>query len=106
MAEVEIEQRGAVRIVRINRPEARNALSPTVVSGLGTAVVEADADPTVQAIIITGTGDRAFCAGMDLRAFAEGSSGSASPEGAAAYQRLIRESFPTLIIGAANGSAV
>src|SRR5579859_5264667 len=70
MAEVERERRGAVQILRINRPSARNALNAAVIAGIGNGVEEADADPDVGAVIITGTGDRAFCAGMDLRGFA------------------------------------
>jgi NADPH:quinone reductase-like Zn-dependent oxidoreductase len=71
-AELVRGRRGAVAVLRLNRPEARNALSPALVSALGAAVVEADADPEVRAVVLTGTGDRAFCAGMDLRAFADG----------------------------------
>jgi enoyl-CoA hydratase/carnithine racemase len=70
--EVVLERRGSVLIVRINRPAARNALNTAVMSGIGTALMAADADPDIRAVVLTGTGDRAFCAGMDLRAFAAG----------------------------------
>jgi enoyl-CoA hydratase/carnithine racemase len=109
MAKVERERRGAVQILRINRPEARNALNATVIAGIGKGVEEADADPEVGAVIITGTGDRAFCAGMDLRGFAAGSGGAQSEEekaGAAAYTRFIRDGAAKPVIAAANGSAV
>ena len=109
MAEVEQEQRGAVRILRINRPEARNALSPAVIAGIGNGVLAADADPEVGAVVITGTGDRAFCAGMDLRGFASGASAEQSEQqqaGAAAYNRFIREGTEKPVIAAGNGSAV
>ena len=59
-------------VLRLNRPEARNALTPALLGGLGAALVEAEADPEVRAVVLTGTGDRAFCAGMDLRSFAGG----------------------------------
>ena len=75
--ELERERRGAVQILRINRPEARNAMNAAVIAGIGLGVEEADADPAVRAIVITGTGDRAFCAGMDLRGFAERADGAA-----------------------------
>ncbi len=65
--EVEQERRGAVQVLRINRPEARNALNPPVVAGLGLGIAKAEADPEVRAVVLTGTGDRAFCAGMDLK---------------------------------------
>ena len=45
MAEVEREQRGAVRILRINRPEAGNSLNAAVIAGIGNGILEADADP-------------------------------------------------------------
>src|SRR6187551_460358 len=69
--EVVLERRGAVLIVRLNRPEARNALTPAILQGLGAAILDAESDPDTRAVVITGTGDRAFCAGMDLRAFSQ-----------------------------------
>jgi enoyl-CoA hydratase/carnithine racemase len=108
MSELERERRGAVEVLRINRPEARNALSPAVISGIGRAVEEADADGGVGALVITGTGDRAFCAGMDLRSFAAGQRGSVNDDaaGMASYQRFIRDGAAKPVIAAANGSAV
>ena len=66
------ERRGTVHILRLNRPAARNALSPELISQLGLGFLQAEEDPDVRAVVLTGTGDRAFCAGMDLRSFAEG----------------------------------
>ncbi|MGQ0825007.1 MAG: enoyl-CoA hydratase/isomerase family protein [Actinomycetota bacterium] len=57
---------GVGRIV-LNRPEAKNALTPEMRDGIVAAVREFRADPTVRAVLITGSGD-AFCAGMDLAA--------------------------------------
>ena len=59
-------------IARLNRPDARNALTPTLIRAIGAAIVDAEATPDIRAVVLTGTGDRAFCAGMDLRAFAAG----------------------------------
>ena len=70
--EVIIERRDAVLVIRINRPEARNALNSAVMAGVGRGITEADSSPDIRAVVLTGTGDRAFCAGMDLRAFAGG----------------------------------
>jgi enoyl-CoA hydratase len=102
---VVIEQRGNVRVLRINRPEARNALIPAVLGGIGFGVEDADADPEVRAVVITGTGDRAFCAGMDLRNFAEGGA-EPDPDGSAAYVRFLRGGVAKPVIGAANATAV
>jgi enoyl-CoA hydratase len=63
---------GTALVVRINRPQARNAFNMAVMAGIGNALLAADADPGVRVVVLTGTGDRAFCAGMDLRAFAAG----------------------------------
>ena len=72
--ELVLDRRGPALVARLNRPEARNALTPALIAGIGSAVAEAEADPAIRALILTGTGDRAFCAGMDLRAFAGGAS--------------------------------
>ncbi|MBU4611138.1 enoyl-CoA hydratase/isomerase family protein [Achromobacter sp. GG226] len=53
--------------VTINRPERRNAVSPDVLQGISRAIDQANADRSVRAIILTGTGDAAFCAGADLQ---------------------------------------
>jgi enoyl-CoA hydratase/carnithine racemase len=60
------EVAGGVARVTINRPEARNALSPAVMEGLLAAFARAAADPEARAVVLTGAGDKAFCAGGDL----------------------------------------
>jgi enoyl-CoA hydratase/carnithine racemase len=77
------ELRGSTLVARINRPEARNAFNAAVMSGIGNALLQADADPQIRAVILTGTGDRAFCAGMDLRAFAAGGTPASDADQAA-----------------------
>ncbi|MGN0126130.1 MAG: enoyl-CoA hydratase/isomerase family protein, partial [Rhodococcus sp. (in: high G+C Gram-positive bacteria)] len=56
------ERHGPVLVLRIDRPEARNALNGAVIRGIGAAALRAEADPEIRAIVLTGTGDRAFCA--------------------------------------------
>lgn len=73
MAAVLYETRNAVAIITINRPEARNAIDRAVREGMFAAFARAEADDAVQVVVLTGAGDRAFCAGMDLKeAAAEG----------------------------------
>lgn len=55
-----------VATLTINRPERRNALSWAVIEGLRAHVAAARADPDVRVLVLTGAGDRAFCAGADL----------------------------------------
>ncbi|MET0898969.1 MAG: enoyl-CoA hydratase [Mycobacterium sp.] len=57
---------GAVRVLTLNRPEARNALSSSLIEELYHALEAADTDGSVRAVVLTGT-DPAFCAGVDLK---------------------------------------
>lgn len=63
-----VERQGNVLIITINRPEARNAVNGSVSIGVGDALDEAQRDPDVRAVVITGSGDKSFCAGADLKA--------------------------------------
>jgi enoyl-CoA hydratase/carnithine racemase len=63
---VACEQDGAVAIIRLNRPEAMNSISEQLSEELHVAFDRAEKDPSVRAIVLTGAGDRAFCAGYDL----------------------------------------
>lgn len=58
--------RGAVRVLTLNRPESRNALNRNLIRALYVALKEADADAAVRAVVLTGA-DPAFCAGVDLK---------------------------------------
>jgi enoyl-CoA hydratase len=69
---VDVERHEAVMLVRLNRPEAANAFDPATALLVGEAFREATANDEIRAVILTGSGGRAFCAGMDLKAFAEG----------------------------------
>jgi enoyl-CoA hydratase len=60
------ETDGGVARITINRPDARNALSSDVMDGLQAAFARAANDAEVRAIVLTGAGDKAFCAGGDL----------------------------------------
>ncbi|MEE6137401.1 crotonase/enoyl-CoA hydratase family protein [Mycobacterium sp. 050128] len=65
-----VERRGTVMVITINRPEARNAINAAVSIGVGDALEEAQHDPEVRAVVLTGAGDKSFCAGADLKAIA------------------------------------
>ncbi|MFS0782411.1 enoyl-CoA hydratase/isomerase family protein [Bacillus sp. 1P06AnD] len=58
-----------ILILRLNRPEKRNAISFSMIAALGQALEEAANDPQVNALIVTGTGEAAFCSGGDLDDF-------------------------------------
>jgi crotonobetainyl-CoA hydratase len=59
-------------VITINRPEARNAINAAVSTAVGDAIDQAQQDPDVRVVIITGAGDKSFCAGADLKALARG----------------------------------
>jgi len=64
---VRVERRGAIAVVTIDRPERMNALSRATVERLGAIGRELQSDPSVRACVLTGAGDKAFCAGADLK---------------------------------------
>lgn len=67
-----VERQGHVLVLTINRPEARNAIDVAVTEALGDAMEAAEADPEVRVVVLTGSGDKSFCAGADLKAIARG----------------------------------
>ncbi|MDP3659834.1 enoyl-CoA hydratase [Phenylobacterium sp.] len=75
-----IERDGAVAILTLNRPEKLNALSGELRRALHHALHDLDADESCGAIILTGAGDRAFTAGMDLKEAAERRGQLAAPD--------------------------
>jgi enoyl-CoA hydratase/carnithine racemase len=105
--ELVLQRHGPVLLARLNRPDSRNALNGSLLSALGTAMNDAEADPGIRAVVLTGTGDRAFCAGMDLRAFAEGEEiGTDASPGVGGFHRLVGGELTVPVVGAANGAAV
>jgi len=93
------EQSAGILILTLNRPAARNALNADLRAALQEAIVAADADPNVRAIILTGT-DPAFCAGVDLTELSDpASAGTIGP----LNQPFLRSTTP--LIGAINGPA-
>ena len=75
---------------------------------IGSAVAAAESDPEIRVVVLTGAGDRAFCAGMDLRAMADGNdpADGQREERTAAYLRVIDGEVTIPIVGAINGTAV
>jgi enoyl-CoA hydratase len=101
---VSCEDRGAVRVLTMNRPEARNALNTDLISALHAAFIDADRDASVRAVVLTGA-DPAFCAGLDLK--------QAQRDGSAYFERLHAENCITKVaqlskpvLGAINGAAI
>ncbi|MBO6717338.1 MAG: enoyl-CoA hydratase/isomerase family protein [Rhizobiaceae bacterium] len=64
--EILAERRGATLWITINRTERRNAINAAVVGGIHAALAEVAGDSDIRAVVLTGAGDKAFCAGGDL----------------------------------------
>lgn len=69
---VRIERKGNALVIAIDRDDRRNALNETVAEGIVAGLDEADADRAIRAVVLTGVGDKAFCAGGDLQLAADG----------------------------------
>ncbi|MDB5722410.1 MAG: hypothetical protein JWP15_3028 [Alphaproteobacteria bacterium] len=69
--ELQIERRGRISVLTLSRPERHNALSPDLSQALADAIKEFDDDPAQRVAVITGAGERAFCAGADLKILGE-----------------------------------
>ena len=65
-SQIKYEVQGPAAIVTLNRPEKMNAFTRTMMDEIIAAMDEADADDAVRAVVFTGSGERAFCAGADL----------------------------------------
>jgi enoyl-CoA hydratase/carnithine racemase len=102
-----IEDRNAVRILTMNRPEKRNALNSALTQGLLDALRAADADESVGAIVLTGAG-QGFCAGADLSEFKDLGTGLAAEDRADLTMRL-HLAFTQIklpVVSAVNGHAM
>ncbi len=66
-----VEQRDAVTLITINRPQALNALNTQVLADLSDAFAKYDADPSQRCAVLTGSGEKAFAAGADIKQMSE-----------------------------------
>ena len=100
---VKIERRGRVEIVTIDREEARNAINKETAEALEAAWDAAEADDECWALVLTATGDKAFCAGMDLKAFITGELPITKKGG---FGGTVTRDFKKPLIAAVNGRAL
>jgi enoyl-CoA hydratase/carnithine racemase len=114
MAEAIIyEKKNHLAILTLNRPDAMNAMNAAMRREMGDAFVDFRDDGDSWVLIITGAGDRAFCAGMDLREMAARLAGGAPPQGATRQPQASEASLMAgnidiwkPVIAAINGVAV
>jgi enoyl-CoA hydratase/carnithine racemase len=104
---VRVDLPGSVATITLDRPEARNALDRPLLRALGSALRDLDARPGLRAVVLTGAGDRAFCAGADLRERA-----TMSDEETRGFLALLGEAvallegLPVPVVAALNGATL
>jgi enoyl-CoA hydratase len=103
---VTVERDGNVAVVTMNRPEAMNALSSALREELAKAMVAVDADDSIHAVVLTGAGQRAFTAGLDLKELGTQGLGAANAETPQANPVKAIEQCRKPVIGAINGVAI
>jgi enoyl-CoA hydratase len=104
---VVIERAGAVTTLRLNRPKALNALDPDTLRALRGAIDTVEADDMVRAVVLTGTGDKAFCAGADITAMAAMGPTDGHPYACLGHEVMARvDDCRVPVVAAVNGVAL
>src|SRR5215204_5092376 len=93
-----------VALLRLNRPEARNALSPEMMDGIASELERLDSDPDVRCVVIAGS-DEVFAAGADIRAMAERTLAEALHHPAAGFWKRVA-AVKTPLVAAVSGFAL
>jgi methylglutaconyl-CoA hydratase len=96
------ERHGAVLLITLNRPERHHALNVALSEAIADAVTRAEADESVRVLVLTGSGDRAFCAGADM-VEVSGVGGAAARPGGAGRAITGVAATPLPVIAAING---
>jgi len=102
---VEVEDHGAVRLVRLARPEKANAINAQMTEEVGRAFAAAADDPSIKVLVLTGSGSRHFCGGMDLAEFAAATNADPKADRGPGLAVFTESYYPKPIIVAVNGVA-
>lgn len=104
---IQLESQGEIAILRINRPEALNAMNIDVISELSQAIDKIGADESIKVIIITGAGEKSFCAGADISYMVDIDPITAEKYASSAQSVLNKiERIEKPVLGAINGYAL
>lgn len=107
MKYIQVESQEDVAIIRINRPEALNAMNTDVISELSRAIDIVGVDDGIKVVIITGAGDRSFCAGADISYMVDIDPMTAERYASSAQSVLNKiEKLEKPVIAAVNGFAL
>lgn len=103
-----VEVRDHVMVITLNRPEKLNALDIPMMISIGEAMDRAEADVDIRVVVITGAGDRAFTAGMDMKAASDGNMDFMADPRMARWGMLgyVQHPSPKPTIAAVNGLAL
>lgn len=104
-AKVQADRVGSVGVLAIDRPEVRNAIDDATAAAIEQALDAFEQAPGCAVVVLTGTGDKAFSAGLDLKAFRVGAADHvATARGG--FAGIVRRDFPKPLIAAVNGAAL
>ncbi|OLO36368.1 enoyl-CoA hydratase [Alkalihalophilus pseudofirmus] len=103
---IHFERRGSVALITLNRPNAMNAVNATLWNDVGHALESFSKDDSLQVAVLTGAGEKAFCAGADLKEIAAGR--SIQPPGGEkwGFGGIVNHFVPKPVIAAVNGFAL
>ncbi|MER6008581.1 crotonase/enoyl-CoA hydratase family protein [Nonomuraea angiospora] len=101
-----VERRDHTMLITFNRPEARNAVNGALTRAVGEALDEADADTGIRAVVLTGAGDKAFCAGADLKEVARGEFSTEGVKPHWGFAGCVTHPIAKPVIAAVNGFAL
>ena len=104
--DLRVEQIGRVLWLTIQREERRNAMSHGVLAGMAQAISQAQADRSVRAIVVTGTGSKAFCAGADLQNAQAFTTDYSEPHGHLAQLLRVAKASYVPLIARVNGACM
>lgn len=104
--ELAAEMRGPVLWLTIQREERRNAMSHGVLAGLAQAITAAQTDRAVRAIVITGAGSKAFCAGADLQNAQAFTTDYSEPHGHLAQLLRVAKASTVPLVARVNGACM
>jgi enoyl-CoA hydratase/carnithine racemase len=105
---VQVSVRNRVGVITIDRPEVRNAMDRATSAAMSGHLREWIDSDEVRVVVVTGSGDVAFCAGADLRVLAQAASPAVASEDSrvAGFGGLTRGAYPKPVIAAVNGMAL
>lgn len=106
MALVLLDKTDGIATITLNRPDAMNALSHDLRTAFYGACQDIEVDDEIRAVIVTGAGDRAFTAGLDLKELGSSGLGAATDQKPASNPCRALEKLNVPVIGAINGVAI